>query len=265
MCHANVVGMEFWSLEGWQVEIRKVRSFMRVVLFDLDGTLLLTNGGGKRALKLAMQHEFGLAEACVDLDFAGRTDRSLFEELLLRNGLPGCAASRARLRERYLACFPAMLHEHGGRVLPGAIEVLEELHKRSDLACYVMTGNLRETAHHKLRFFGLHGYFRHVFGGDHDAHRNDLAHRTADSIRRLDGENAASDMIVIGDTPADIRCGHAVGARVIAVCSGRFGRRELAAEKPMSVHDDLTGVAEIVRLITTRLQDGSRSDDCFET
>ncbi len=223
---------------------------MRVLLFDIDGTLLQTNGGGSNALKKAMQREFGLAEATTELDFSGRTDRSLLEEILDLNALPRSADHLSRLRDCYVSLFPRVLYERGGRVLPGAIDLLEHLKTVPDIICHVMTGNLVETATHKLEHFGLRHYFDEIFGGEHDVHRNDLARRTADSIRTLHGEAAARDMIVIGDTPADIHCGHAVGAQVVAVCSGRHQRHELERENPMSVQDDLTDLPELIRLLT---------------
>jgi phosphoglycolate phosphatase len=223
---------------------------MRVLLFDIDGTLLQTNGGGSDALKKAMQREFGLAEATTELDFSGRTDRSLLEEILGINELPCSADHLSRLRDCYVSLFPHVLHARGGRVLPGAIELLEHLKTVPHVVCHVMTGNLGETATHKLEHFGLRHYFAEIFGGEHDVHRNDLARRTADSIRSLHGEAAVRDMIVIGDTPADIHCGHAVGAQVLAVCTGRHQRHELERENPMSVQDDLTNLPELIRLLT---------------
>ena len=227
---------------------------MRVLLFDIDGTLLLTNGGGSGALKRALQHEFGLPEACTRIEFSGRTDRSLLEEILTRNRLPTTTEHFDRLRGCYTSILPDVLRERGGRVLPGAIDLLAQLRRRRDIACHVMTGNLKETATLKLEHFGLRHYFDEIFGGEHDCHRDDLARRTARAIHARHGESATRNMIVIGDTPADVRCGHAVGARVLAVCSGRHSRRELEAERPMSVHDDLTDLSRIVGLLTGPLK-----------
>ena len=227
---------------------------MRVLLFDIDGTLLLTNGGGSGALKRALEHEFGLPDACTRIEFSGRTDRSLLEEILTRNRLPVTSDHFDRLRGCYTSLLPGVLRERGGRVLPGAIDLLVQLAQRRDIVCHVMTGNLKETATLKLEHFGLRHYFAEIFGGEHDSHRDDLARRTARAIDALHGASATRNMIVVGDTPADIRCGHAVGARVLAVCSGRHTRSELEAENPMSVHDDLTDLSTIVRLLTEPLE-----------
>ena len=131
-------------------------------------------------------------------------------------------------------------------MLPGALELLQRLSSFEHLLCLVMTGNLTETATHKLEHFGLRQYFGEIFGGEHDLHRNNLALRAARRIRRRYGDHAANRLVVIGDTPADIRCARAVGAEVIAVCTGRHGREELEAEKPNSVHDDLSNLSELL-------------------
>jgi phosphoglycolate phosphatase len=222
---------------------------MRTLLFDIDGTLLLTNGGGSGALKLAIEREFEVESARTDVTFSGRTDRSLLAELLQLNDLPANDEHQERLRDRYTALFPQVLACRGGRILPGAVDLLTRLSSESDLRCYVMTGNLHETAKRKLDHFGLLHFFHGVFGGDHDHERCRLAQRTADAIRDCDGEAATRDMVVIGDTPADIRCGHTIGAKVIAVCTGNHHRDELEAENPMSVHDDMSDVSTIFDLL----------------
>ena len=128
---------------------------MRTLLFDIDGTLLMTNGGGGGALKLAIQQEFGLDSACTDVNFSGRTDRSLLPELLERNGLPSDNEHQERLRDRYTMLLPEVLSQRGGSVLPGTVALLSRLSGESNLRCYVMTGNLVATATQKLEHFEL--------------------------------------------------------------------------------------------------------------
>jgi phosphoglycolate phosphatase len=222
---------------------------MRVLLFDIDGTLLITDSGGKGALELALADEFSLDRVDVDIEFAGRTDRSLLTDLLHRNGLQPSDENQRRLAERYAGYLPDVLHQRGGQVLPGVTEMLHKIAAQSERLCYVMTGNLAVTATHKLNHFGLLHFFEGVFGGDHDIQREDLARRTAATIRDRHGEHALQEMIVIGDTPHDIRCGHAIGAKVIAVCTGSYDRADLEAENPAAVCEDfsdLTGVDHLL-------------------
>ena len=124
-----------------------VRSRHANLLFDIDGTLLMTNGGGGGALKLAIQQEFGLDSACTNVNFSGRTDRSLLAELLERNRLPSDNEDRERLRDRYTTLLPAVLSRRGGTVLPGTVDLLGRLSGESNLRCYVMTGNLQPRQH----------------------------------------------------------------------------------------------------------------------
>lgn len=211
---------------------------MRMLLFDIDGTLLITDSGGKGALERAMSDEFQLESVDADIEFAGRTDFALFTELLHRNGIEPSQQHRERLARRYSKYLPSVLEERGGEVLPGVTSLLEDVSNHNGSRCYVMTGNLAETATHKLRHFGLLHYFDGVFGGDHDSNRDDLARRTQSELTKHHGE--ARRIVVIGDTPHDVRCGHAIGAEVIAVCTGSFGRDALEAESPAAVYDDLT-------------------------
>lgn len=223
---------------------------MRTLLFDIDGTLLLTNRGGSGAIKIAIEQEFGVENARTDVDFSGRTDRSLLVEILQRNGLPTSDEYQNRLGECYKSLLPSVLNRRGGHVMPGAIELLNRLSRETDLRCYVMTGNLQETATQKLDYFQMLHFFRGVFGGDHDHDRNRLAERTAAALRDRYGDTASEDVVVIGDTPADIRCGHSIGAKVIAVCTGNHDREELELENPLSVLDDMSDVSAIFDLLT---------------
>ncbi|MEM8670259.1 MAG: HAD family hydrolase [Planctomycetota bacterium] len=222
---------------------------MRILLFDIDGTLLITDSGGKGALERAMSDEFQLSSVDVELHFAGRTDRSLLNELLQRNGLDINERNRRRLSERYVQYLPGVLDQRGGKVLPGVKEILNQITEAGESACYVMTGNLNQTATHKLKHFDLLHYFDGIFGGDHDTQREDLARRTRDTLEDRLGENAIRQVVVIGDTPDDIRCGHAIGAEVIAVCTGSYGRQALEAEKPAAVYDDLLDFAAVNHLL----------------
>jgi len=218
---------------------------MRTLLFDIDGTLLISDGGGRRAFEEAFRLEFGIAAPDVKVSFSGRTDAGLIVELLLRNGAPAGPRERGRLRSRYASCLPVELVRCGGRVLPGVAELLARLSADPRVQVAAMTGNLPETATRKLEHFELLRHFRFVVGGDLDTERDGLARRAAARILERFGEAATRDVVVIGDTPDDIRCGHAIGASVIAVCTGRYGREELEHERPSEVFDDFSDVEAI--------------------
>ncbi|MGI9474267.1 MAG: HAD family hydrolase [Rubripirellula sp.] len=220
---------------------------MRILLFDVDGTLLLTNGSGTHALGEALEAEFDISEPCVDLDFRGRTDSSLLRELLQLNGIDVTVQNVSRLSEAYGLRLPDVLHRFGGTVLPGVADLLSRLASHKHVAIYVMTGNLHETATQKLIHFGLHTHFRGIFGGDDDEDRRHLAQRTVGSLREKYGADLTNDLIVIGDTPEDVRCGEAIDAHVLAVCTGNFDRSDLEATGARVVLDDLSDVDAIFR------------------
>ena len=218
---------------------------MRTLLFDIDGTLLITHGGGKGAMQRAIQEEFGVDRASADISFSGRTDSGIIPELLLLNHLPNDAQHRERLRNRYAAVFPAVLQQCGGKLLPGASELLDRLAQDPRVRVAVMTGNLPETARLKLEHLGLLHHVSWIVGGDLDPLRDDMARRAAEHIRQHHGSAATEDVVVIGDTPDDILCGRAIGAQTVAVCTGRYKREELLTVAPHLIWDDLSDVPTI--------------------
>ncbi len=224
---------------------------MRTILFDIDGTLLMTNSGGATALRQAMSDEFGLRDPRTEIQFGGRTDRSILTELLTINDLADTQANRDRLRDRYVELFPETLRKVGGKLMPGVLPLLDAVNRDGGLRSYIMTGNFHATGQCKLDHFGLSNFFRGIFGGDHDSDRDHLARRTSDSIALRYGRQSISELWVIGDTVADIRCGHAINAKVIAVCTGGQTRAQLEAESPLAIRDDLTNFDEVLTLLTT--------------
>ncbi len=200
---------------------------MRTLLFDIDGTLLLSGGGGREAMRHALAIEFGIQDAWADVCFSGRTDRFLLDELLSGNGIDPNHESRERFRSRYVSLFPNYARAAGGRVLPGVIELLQRLSQDPRVRVAVMTGNLPETATAKLEHFGLNHFTQWIVGGDLDVERDAMARRAADLIRDRYGDEATEDVVVIGDSPYDVRCGHAIGAAVVAVCTGLHTREQL--------------------------------------
>lgn len=217
---------------------------MRTLFFDIDGTLLITHSAGSGALRQAIAAEFGaefgIDEVCMDVSFGGSTDRYLVTELLRLNGLPTDTATQGRLRRRYASMLRGVLAQQGGIVLPGVADLVERLSAVKTLRSAVMTGNFPETGRIKLEHFQLDRYFAWVTGGDLDAHRDDLARRAAEHLERMHGAEATEDVIVIGDTPKDVRCAAAIGASCLAVCTGGHGREELSDAGAKWVVDDLS-------------------------
>ncbi|KLU02789.1 Haloacid dehalogenase-like hydrolase [Rhodopirellula islandica] len=221
---------------------------MRVLLFDIDGTLLTTAGGGNRALRQAIEQEFSVENPDTEISFSGRTDRSLMVELLQRNRVSPTDANCGRLRRRYGSLFGGELRRSGGTLLPGVLPLFQALHLVPNLDIAVMTGNFPETATQKLEYFEIRRWVRWIIGGDLDVHRDDMARRAATWVARRHGD-AHQQTIVIGDTPADVLCGRAIGARTLAVSTGEFSREELAPTEPTMLLDDLSDTERVVRFL----------------
>ncbi|TWT74210.1 Phosphoglycolate phosphatase [Allorhodopirellula solitaria] len=218
---------------------------MRVFLFDIDGTLLTTKGVGSGAITQALRHEFGVSQPDCNLSFSGRTDCGLLTEILQRNGVEVTDEHCRRLRDRYVSLMGGHLARQGGVVLPGIRALLTRLARREALVLAIMTGNLPETATQKLVHFDLRQWFAWISGGNLHPERDDLARRTAEIIARRYGDSV-TEVVVVGDTPADIRCGHAIGAKTIAVATGEFSLETLAAENPTETFANFSQTDEVL-------------------
>jgi phosphoglycolate phosphatase-like HAD superfamily hydrolase len=220
---------------------------MHVCLFDIDGTLISSGGAGKAALEDALADAFGIAHGIEKLSLSGRTDRAIVRDLFGMYGIADTADTRQRLVDAYLRRLPERLRSANGRILPGIAEVLRTLSGRDDVLVGLLTGNVRAGAAAKLGFFGLYDYFACGGFGDHHLDRDDVAREALAEVRqRLDGSLVAERVWVIGDTPLDVRCARAIGARAAAVATGWHTADELAAHEPDLLFDDLSDPAALL-------------------
>lgn len=227
----------------------------KLVLFDIDGTLLSTNGAAGRAFEAALIEVYGTAGAMGRVSFAGKTDPQIARELLAGAGMAAVEVDRrmGELWRRYLHHLDDALRDTALRVYPGVAACLDLVEQRaSEVVLGLLTGNIEAGAQRKLDAAGL-GFRRFrvgVFGSDH-ADRNALpAIAASRAQQRLGVEYRGSDVVVIGDTPADIACGVAFGARTIAVATGSYSREQLAACHPDHLFDTLEDGAAVWQAIT---------------
>lgn len=224
---------------------------MHVVLFDIDGTLLTTGGAGQRAMERALENVLGVTAPTDHIPAAGRTDWAITTDLFKFHNIERDDAIWNRFTDAYFSALPATLTELNGRVLPGVREILEDLHHRDNVCLGLLTGNFREGARLKLQHYGIDHYFR--FGGYGDAHhsRDDVAHLAYRESHEHAGAKVATDRVwVIGDTPADVTCGRAIGANVVAVATGIFTYEQLEATRPDFLFRDLSDPSPFLARLT---------------
>jgi phosphoglycolate phosphatase len=224
-------------------------SFMIVCLFDIDGTLLSSGGAGKAALEAALTEDFAIALRA-QIPYSGRTDRAIVRDLFRIHDIAEDVVNLEKIFAGYLRRLPECLKQNRGRVLPGIGELLEHLRGRQDVAVGLLTGNVRAGARAKLGHFGLFDKFAFGGFGDHHFDRDDVAREALAEVHRTLGEHIAGEQVwVIGDTPLDVRCARAIGARVAAVATGVHSLADLTAVRPDVVMPDLADPAPLLKLL----------------
>ncbi|HEX7020647.1 MAG TPA: HAD family hydrolase [Gemmatimonadaceae bacterium] len=227
---------------------------MKLVLFDIDGTILHGGGAGRRAINRALVEVFGSAGPA-DHRFDGKTDPQIVRELMRRVG-HGDEHIDDRMDEllaQYLVYLEVELRDpdQGARVYPGVRELLDELHRHSEVMLGLLTGNLVDGARAKLRAVDIDpGMFRvGAYGSDHEDRPELPAIAQRRAREQLGLHVVGGDVVVIGDTPADVACGRGIGARAIAVATGHYSAEELASHGPAAVFRDLTNTEAVITAI----------------
>lgn len=218
---------------------------IRLALFDIDGTLIQTGGAGIKAFAKAFAGEFQIMDATRGMSFAGRTDTGLVRLVFVRNGIEPSPANFRRFFDSYVFWLEQMLHECEGQVCPGARDFIAEMEALPQPPVVgLLTGNIRLGAEIKLRHFNLWELFKMgAFADDHED-RNQIsaiAHRRSGEV--LKGEVRGDEILVIGDTPLDVECGRAIGAKVLAVATGSSSVAELREHHPDWVVENLTQIS----------------------
>jgi phosphoglycolate phosphatase-like HAD superfamily hydrolase len=226
----------------------------RLILFDIDGTLLHTNGAARRAFQRALLDVYGTTGPIDTHHFDGKTDPQIARELLSLAGLSQAEidASLDKLYQAYLSGMLAEVSQPGYAplVYPGVREVLAGLSLRTDLLLGLLTGNIADGAALKLKAAGLHDYFEFgAFGSDHEQRGQLPAIAVARAQERTGVEFRGKDVVVIGDTPSDIQCGQSLGVFALGVCTGRHTREELLAEGADYVLEDLSDTARVLDIL----------------
>ncbi len=223
---------------------------MKLVLFDVDGTLITSRGAGRRAMRVAFERVFGTAGGIDQYDLRGRTDTRIVHDVMSAEGWEP-ARVKERLDDFFEVYVGGLTTEIGdGRnviTLPGVAAVVECLDRCADAVLGLVTGNIEEGARVKLLPTGLWPRFQvGAFGSDHIDRRRlpSLAARRAHAL--LGTAFSPRDVIVIGDTPHDIDCARAFGAVAVAVATGQYPGDQLLAESPDLFFEDLGDVDRVL-------------------
>lgn len=223
----------------------KTRRMIRMILFDIDGTLIESAGSGAEAFERTFRSLYNIQGAAAKLDFRGNTDRAILRRFFERHGLEVSGENFEHFCSAYVHWLEQLLNERGGRTLPGIRRLLRELAEQTrPMLTGLLTGNIRLGAEIKMRRFGIWDHFQTgAFGCEHHE-RNQLAaiaHERGSRI--LNADLAGEEILIIGDTPRDVECAKSIGARSIAVATGAYRREELEAHNPDRVYDDLSQVS----------------------
>jgi phosphoglycolate phosphatase-like HAD superfamily hydrolase len=224
---------------------------VKLVLFDIDGTLVWTDGAGRRAIHHALTRVFG-ATGPADYRFDGKTDPQIVRDLMrsVGHGDEHIDAQMHAVFDLYVEQLRRELSAPGyhPRVMPGVFPLLDALESREDVILGLLTGNLAQGASAKLDSVGIDpGRFRvGAYGSDHE-HRPSLPEIARQRLRDTHGVDVPGpDVVIIGDTPADLTCGRDLGARAIGVATGRYSVEELRRHAPAAVFPDLSDTDVVV-------------------
>lgn len=222
----------------------------KLILWDIDGTLLRTGRAGIVALTRAFAQLHGREPDMSKVEVAGRTDKWITSRMLEENGLPVTTPHIHDLIDAYLALLPQEISTRPGLVLPGVQTLLDTLRARADVAQGLLTGNVQRGARIKLEHYRVWHYFEFGAFGDDSALRNELGpHAVRRARERHAVEFPATNTFIIGDTPHDIECGRVIGARTIGVATGSYTVEQLQAHAPTAVFADFADTAAFLRVI----------------
>jgi phosphoglycolate phosphatase-like HAD superfamily hydrolase len=226
---------------------------MKLVCFDIDGTLIWSAGAGRRAIHRALLEVLGTAGPIETFRFDGRTDGEIIIRLAEAAGLRTDDALVARVLDRYVEVLGEELGRpgHETRVYPGVRELLDALEARGDCVLGLLTGNVAAGARLKLRAAAIapERFRVGAFGSDSHvrAELPAIAHRRAEAL--LGHALAGRDVVIIGDTPSDVACGQEIGARAIGVGTASYTSEELVACGAFAAFPDLSDTGAVLEAI----------------
>jgi phosphoglycolate phosphatase-like HAD superfamily hydrolase len=226
---------------------------VKLLLWDIDGTLIHGGGVAGVAMRAAMERVYGRPATDDRRSYAGKTDQQIILETFSERSAEELLRDLAPFTQAYLVAMEASRGEFEARarVLPGVVPALQRL-QAEPVVLSLLTGNLLPVARLKLELLGLAHFFDFdagAYGSDHHRRAALAPIAAGRAARRYGRAFAGRDIVVIGDTPFDIECGRAAGARTVAVATGPFSAEELRAHRPDAVLADLANTDAALRAI----------------
>lgn len=224
-----------------------------MLLFDIDGTLLLTGGCGKIAFDQTFEEMFGIRNACGSFKPHGKTDPVIIQELMDKNLHRELEpAEYETLCTRYLFHFgQALQNSHGFRLMPGVAACLEKISQSTNSLLGLATGNLEPAAWLKLEHGGIRDHFQFGGFGSDSPDRTQLTRIAVERGQKIVAQSILPENIyVVGDTPYDVQAAKALQLKSIAVATGIHNQKELLSDEPTHCLPDLTDVNGILQLLT---------------
>jgi phosphoglycolate phosphatase len=217
---------------------------IRLVLFDIDGTLIRTRGAGVKAFERTFALEFGIPQATEGVSFAGRTDPSLVRQFFQHHRIEPSPQNFRRFFEAYVFLLAHLLESSEGSVCTGVLNFIDQLRQLPNPPVMgLLTGNIRLGSEIKLRHYDLWERFECGAFGDDNEDRDRLAAIAQQRGEALIGSSlCGEEILVIGDTPLDVRCAQAIQARMLAVGTGGYTCAELRQCSPTWVVETLDEV-----------------------
>ena len=222
-----------------------------LLLWDIDGTLVCTDRAGERSLLILIKEVYGrdLGDK-LPVQLQGRTDTSIARDLLAFLGVPATLEEERRLMGAYLALLPTTLPAGKAKLHPGIKEALDAVRAHPEIHQGLLTGNQREGARLKLSHLGIWDYFEFGAYADDSHIRDELGpFALARAKEKLGIDFPPERVYVIGDTPHDVACGKAIGAKTIAVATGSYTVEQLAALNPTHTFADLSDTAALLKVV----------------
>ncbi len=221
----------------------------KLVLFDIDGTLLSVNSINRRILMDALREVYGTEGSAGTHNFAGKMDSVIIYEVLQNTGLSDAVIAEKfdKAKKTYIEMFRMHARHTDIILMEGIRELLDKLSASSELMLGLLTGNFEGSGRHKLLLPDINHYFSFGAFADDAASRNELPQVAVDKAYQLTGKKfSEQNIIIIGDTEHDIACARVVNAKSIAVATGTYSSEELKKHNPHILYENLTATDIVI-------------------